>query len=111
MRIIFQLIIAFLALSALISVARKKRENLLGPLGAFFWIVFWAALVSIVSLPNIAQRVADMIGIGRGVDLVMYASIAVLFFVVFKLHIKVEGLKRDLTVIAREKALEDRSAK
>ncbi len=111
MRIIFQLIIAFLALSALISVARKKRENLLGPLGAFFWIVFWVALVSIVSLPNIAQRVADMIGIGRGVDLVMYASIAVLFFVVFKLHIKVEGLKRDLTVIAREKALEDRSAK
>ncbi len=111
MRIIFQLIIAFLALSALISVARKKRENLLGPLGAFFWIVFWVALVSIVSVPNIAQRIADIIGIGRGVDLVMYASIAVLFFVVFKLHIKVEGLKRDLTVIVRGQALEDKSVK
>lgn len=106
MRIIFQLVIAFLAFSALVSVARKKRENLLGPLGAFFWVVFWLALVSIVSAPMIAQWFADMIGIGRGVDLVMYVSIAVLFFVVFKLHIKIEGLKRDMTVVVRNQALQ-----
>jgi hypothetical protein len=107
MRIVFQIAVAVLSLAAIISVMSKKKENLLGPMGAFFWVIFWIALVSIVSVPSITQRIADLIGIGRGVDLVMYVSIAVVFFLVFKLHIKVEGLKRDVTRLVRSQALEE----
>lgn len=106
MRIIFQLSIALLSLIAIVSVIKKSREHFLGPLGAFFWIIFWIAFVSIVSVPNITQRIADMIGIGRGVDLVMYISLAVLFFLVFKLYIKVEGVKRNIAEVARKQTLD-----
>lgn len=106
MRIIFQLAIALLSLIAIISVLRKKNEQLLGPLGALFWVIFWIALISIVSLPTaFLDRFSQFIGIGRGVDLVMYASIALLFFVVFKLHIKIESMKRDITEVARKQTL------
>ncbi len=107
MRIIFQIAIAILSLVAIISVLRRKREHLLGPLGALFWIIFWVALISIVSLPTtVLDRLSQFIGIGRGVDLVMYISIAVLFFVVFKLYVKIESLKRDMTEIARKKTID-----
>ncbi len=108
MRILFQLAIALLSLTAIISVIKKRREHFLGPLGAFFWIVFWVALISIVSLPTaLLDRIANIIGIGRGVDLVMYISIALLFFLVFKLHIKLEAMKRDVTHVVRKQALEN----
>lgn len=107
MRIIFQLAIAFLSLIAIISVLRRKKEHLLGPLGALFWIIFWVALISIVSLPTtMLDHFSQFIGIGRGVDLVMYISIAVLFFVVFKLYIKIERMRRDMTEIARKKTID-----
>lgn len=107
MRIIFQLAIAFLSLVAIISAVRRKKEHLLGPIGALFWIIFWVALVSIVSLPTtLLDRFSQFIGIGRGVDLVMYIAIAMLFFIVFKLYIKIESMKRDMTEIARTKTLD-----
>ncbi|HRH23944.1 MAG TPA: DUF2304 domain-containing protein [Candidatus Magasanikbacteria bacterium] len=107
MRIIFQLAIAILSLIAIMSVLRRKKEHLLGPLGALFWIIFWVALISIVSLPTtLLDRFSQFIGIGRGVDLVMYVSIAILFFVVFKLYIRIESMRRDMTEIARKKTID-----
>ncbi len=107
MRIIFQLGIALLSLIAIVSVIRKRREHFVGPLGAMLWIIFWVAFVGVVSLPSITQTVADIIGIGRGVDLVMYVSIALLFFLVFKLHIKIEKIQRHVTKVVRERALKE----
>jgi hypothetical protein len=112
MRILFQLAIALLSLIAIVSVIRKRKEHLLGPVGALFWIIFWVALVSIISLPTtLLDTVSQFIGIGRGVDLVMYASIALLFFLVFKLHIKVEGLARDVVTLARSRTLDSTEVK
>lgn len=106
MRMLFQVAIALLSIISIVSVMKKRNEQLLGPLGAFFWIIFWIAFIGIVSVPNVTQYVADLIGIGRGVDLIMYSSIALLFFIVFKLHIKIEGLKRDLTEVVRNQTLD-----
>ena len=106
MRIVFQLAIALLSLFAIVSVMRKSREHLLGPVGALFWIIFWVAIASVVSVPNVTQQIADVLGIGRGVDLVMYLSIAILFFLVFKLYIQIESMRRSLTEIARKKTID-----
>ncbi len=108
MRIIFQLGIAVLSLVAIISVLRKQKEHFVGPMGALFWVVFWVAVVGTVSLPTeLLDRISRVIGIGRGVDLVMYTSIALLFFLIFKLHIKIEKMQRDMTQVIRDKALKE----
>lgn len=107
MRILFQIAIALLSVVAIMNVMRRKNEKLLGPLGAFFWILFWVAVAGIVSLPtNFLDRVSQGIGIGRGVDLVMYVAIALLFFLLFKLYIKIEMLKRSLIEVARKNTFE-----
>ena len=106
MLIIFQALFVLFVLFILFSVWQKRKEGLLGPKGMVFWIIFWLAVGTVVVWPNIVQKIADNFGIGRGADFVIYISIAVIFYLLFKLHVKVEGLRRDLTVIARKDALE-----
>jgi len=106
MLIIFQLLISIIVLIAIANVIAKKKDNTLGPKAMLFWILFWLAVVCVVIWPNSVQLIADYIGIGRGADVVVYSALVVLFFLVFKMNIKIEGLKRDLTKVVREKSLE-----
>lgn len=105
MIILFQILFILFALYAIFFVVKKKRDELLGPRGMFFWIVFWVGVIVVVVWPNSATQIAQLLGIGRGSDLVMYVGLALLFFIVFRLHIKIEAMNRDVTKVVREKAL------
>jgi len=104
---IFQSVVIACSFLLIIYTISRGRAHILSPFGAFFWILFWIGLAGVVSLPDMTQQVADMIGIGRGVDVVIYGSIALVFFIVFKLHIKIERMRRDLTALARGQALKE----
>src|SRR3989338_846583 len=97
MLLVFQGLFILFALAAIVNVTRRYRQGDFGIRGAWFWSIFWVAAMIVVALPENASRIAHVFGIGRGVDLVLYVSVAAIFFVLFRLHIKLEGLKRDLT--------------
>ncbi|PIZ95055.1 MAG: DUF2304 domain-containing protein [Candidatus Magasanikbacteria bacterium CG_4_10_14_0_2_um_filter_37_12] len=103
---IFQILLVLFCIFAIVGVLKRKEDNLLGPKGALFWIFFWVAVAIVVVWPNIVQRLADYIGIGRGVDLVTYLSISAIFYLLFKLHVKMESLKRDFTKVIRQDSLD-----
>lgn len=111
MLLVFQFLFVLFCLFAIYSVFQKRKEGLLGPKGIIFWIFFWFAVIIVVSWPNSVAKIADFFGIGRGADIVLYISIAVLFYIVFKLHIKLESIGRDITKITREVALSSESCK
>ena len=106
--LLFKIIFALLALSAIITVWQKKQKTLLGKKATYFWILFWLVLAVVVFWPNSTQILAEYIGIGRGVDLVIYVSIACIFYLIFRMNLKIEGLKRDLTEVVRDKAIRDK---
>ncbi len=107
MLVVFQVLLVLFCLFAIVGVLKRKEDDLLGPKGALFWILFWMVVAVVVVWPNIVQRLADYIGIGRGADLVIYLSIAAIFYLLFKLHVKMEGLKRDFTKVIRQDSLEE----
>ena len=55
--------------------------------------------------PNLTARVAELLGVGRGADVIVYASLAALFFIVFRLMVKIEKLNREITKVVRNDAL------
>lgn len=71
------------------------------------WLALWAALAVIGVLPQSASAVAGFLGVGRGVDLVMYVSLGALFFLVFRLYVKHEETEREITRLVREVSLKD----
>lgn len=106
MILIFQLL--FLAFSAIAigSVVMKKRSGLIGPRGAWFWVLFWLLADAAMLRPDSVTVLANHLGIGRGADFVLYVSLAVIFFLLFKLHLKIESIGRDITRVVRKDALE-----
>ncbi|MFA4830813.1 MAG: DUF2304 family protein [Patescibacteria group bacterium] len=105
MLIIFQILFSFFGLFAIISVFQKKKENKLGPKATIFWILFWLASIVIVLWPESASKIASYLGIGRGADMIIYISVAVIFYLLFKLNVKLDSLNRDVTKVIRNKAL------
>ncbi len=106
MLLIFQILFSLFSLTAIAAVIHRKHENLLGIRGALFWIVFWVAADSVVWWPHGATLLANQVGIGRGSDFVVYIALALIFFVLFRLHIKIESMNRDITQIVRQEALD-----
>ncbi len=107
MLFLFQLLFILFSLFAVISVVKRKREGLLGPKGAIFWIGFWLLAVFLVLWPNSTGVVANYLGIGRGADFVFYVSLVVIFYILFKLNVKLEAVGRDVTKIVRKESLEN----
>ena len=71
----------------------------------FFWLCIWSGLIVVVFLPDLASGLANIIGIGRGADFIIYFSIAMLFYLIFRLYVKLEETEREITVLVRESAI------
>ncbi len=84
----------------------KKGDITLGMM--FIWLLVWIVGVVVVLTPNSTFYAARFLGVTRGADAVVYSALAVLFFVVFRMLVSVEKLKREVTKLTRELALRDK---
>ncbi|MBU2542011.1 DUF2304 domain-containing protein [Patescibacteria group bacterium] len=107
MLILFQSLFTLFTLFAIWSVLSKRKSGLLGPKGTVFWVVFWLLASIFVWWPNSTVILANYLGIGRGTDLVLYVSLAIIFFVLFRLHVKIESIGRDITKVVRKDSLDN----
>lgn len=102
-----QIVLIGAALLGAIRTIRQFRAGLVPPVWLVFWLVFWVG-VSIVSLvPQLTDKLANLVGVGRGADVAVYISIVSLFALCFMLLMKIEDLERDLTRLVRTLALRE----
>lgn len=66
-------------------------------------------LVAIASIlrPELTTRVANLVGVGRGADLLLYVLTAVFLYVVVGFYLKFRDVERQVTVLARRLALDE----
>ncbi len=83
----------------------RASKQAIRPFEAVAWTVVWLGAAVLVSLPGIANFFADLVGIGRGVDLVIYISVFALFLLVFHLHLVHDRIEKSLTELVRHDAL------
>ncbi|NPA03341.1 MAG: DUF2304 domain-containing protein [Epsilonproteobacteria bacterium] len=69
-------------------------------------ILLYLFLAFLILFPQTADKVAEFFGIGRGVDLIIYLSIAVLSLIVAILYAKLKMTERAITKIIREIAVD-----
>lgn len=84
----------------------KHKELLLSE--AVGWMTLWFFGLVLSFKPDNASYFAKILGIGRGVDLVIYIALIILFYLQFRLMIRMEKNNRDITKVTREKTLEDK---
>jgi small membrane protein len=74
-----------------------------------FWMLVWTTATIAVFSPEQTTWVAQFLGIGRGVDVVIYSSIALLFYLVFRLHVYLEDIRSEISRLIRELSLKDKA--
>ena len=72
-----------------------------------FWLGIWAVALIAVFYPDETTRLARFAGIGRGADVIIYVSIAILFYLVFRLHVYLEDLRSQLSSLIREISVQE----
>jgi len=67
-----------------------------------FWFgIFTLATFGVID-PNFTTYIANLMGIGRGSDIVIYVSIMMLFYLIFRINVYIENIRHDITKLVRE---------
>lgn len=102
-----QIILLALILFFISRVVLRAREKLIPTKTAAFWLVIWLVALIGVILPKTTTQIAEVFGVGRGVDIIVYVSMALLFYLVFRIYVMIEDLRRDITTLVRQIALQN----
>jgi hypothetical protein len=63
------------------------------------------AAIALIIWPEITNRVAAYLNVGRGADLIFYVSILLFWYVILKLYIRIRNLEKLFTDVIRRDAL------
>lgn len=79
--------------------------------GFIFWTSLFTFAIIAVFFPRLTGELARAAGIGRGVDAVIYASLVLIFYLIFRLHIFIEDLRHEITTLVRKLSLQNSKEK
>ena len=101
-------VIALLVLMVLIviTVASTIRGRATRREG-FAWVLVWLAAGVAIAWPNVTTKVAHLLGIRRGADLVLYCAVVVMMVGFLMVFVRLRRLQRELTLIVRHLAIHD----
>jgi small membrane protein len=89
----------------------RAKDKKISTIELFFWLAIWGGLIIVVFFPGITSVIADIVGIGRGIDVIVYTSIGLLFYLIFRLYVKLEEVEREITLVIRDNALHGKKKK
>lgn len=90
---------------ALSRVYLRFREQSVSLAGLIGWTVFWAGVLIIVWEPGLSDQLAQFVGISRGTDVAIIASLLVIFYSLFRIYVQFEMQEREMTRLVRAIAL------
>lgn len=105
-----QQIIALVLISLmLIRLLRQKQRKQLVVGEFYLWLFFWLfAGVAIIFIKKIDFFVKVLGFSSSGIDVLLYLAVVFLFYIVFRLRLKIEKQDKIITKIVREIALSNK---
>jgi hypothetical protein len=71
------------------------------------WLALWILVGLAVLWPHKTDEIAQFLGVERGANLLIYLSILALFYLMFKILVKIEKIERRIAQIIRHISLKD----
>jgi len=99
-------LVIFLAFAASRVFLQWKNGNL-KIISFIFWVTIFCGAIFGITQPQITSNFAKLVGIGRGVDVILYFSVVILFYLLFRLYIYVENLRHEISDLISQLALKE----
>lgn len=103
-----QILVVLIVLFIISRLIVKFRARVISGLETILWLIFWVAVAVIVLLPETTSFLARYLGVGRGVDLVTYLAVIIIFYIIFHLFVRLRRMEQNITKIIRHIAIEEK---
>lgn len=71
------------------------------------WTLIWISVIVVTVFQDVLVAVSEIVGISRGTDLAVYVSIVALFYLLFRLYVRVDKQNQEMTRLVREIAIQN----
>jgi hypothetical protein len=105
---ILQVIMIIFALFAWSRAFLRIRDKEISVREFLFWSTIWVTTITVAVYPDVMWAITDLLGIGRAVDVLIYVSILLLFYLMFRVYVNTEKQSQQITKLVRELALKKR---
>jgi hypothetical protein len=85
----------------------RYKDRLLTLAGALFWSALWVLIILSVIFKEWTSSFSQYFGIGRGADLLLFGAVLFLSYLSFRLYVRVEEMRQDLTRLIRALAIRE----
>jgi len=102
-----QILVTIFIVFILLKLFLQKQKNKISLLSFLVWFMLWLAVLIVFWLPDMTSYLAAWLGIGRGADLVVYISILVIFYMIFKIFVRLNKIEEGITKVVRDDAIKN----
>ncbi len=104
---IIQIGLLIFLIFALSRVILRFKSSEVSLTGFIFWFTVFGTAIIFAVFPDLTSIIARGLHVGRGVDTVVYISIALLFYLVFRLYVYLQDIRHEITDIIKKIALRE----
>ena len=108
---LIQILIIIFALFALTRAMLRLKDNIISMAEFVFWSAIWIGVITVTLVPSTATVLAGMTGISSGTNMIMYLSIILLFYLVFRIYVKLDDHEQRTTKLIREMTINNHNSK
>ena len=106
-----QIIILLFGVFALSRAFLRVKDRQMAPSAFAFWTLIWAALILLALFPGPLTKVANLIGVSSGTNLLVIFAVMLLFYLIFRLYVKIDKTEKELTRLISELAIRESKRK
>ena len=105
------IIILIFSLFALSRVILRTQDKSISFKESLLWVIIWITIATFTIVPQATDKLSLLFGVGRGVDTAFFLSIIFLFYIIFRLYIKIDELDKNITTLTINSSKEINSLK
>jgi len=102
---VYQYIGIIIGIIGIIYTFLRFREGKMSLGMLFVWSIIWIILIGLYIYPEATGYFAGIIGIGRGLDVILILGLIGCYYLIFRIYNMIENIEREITHLAREMAL------
>ncbi|MBN1585410.1 DUF2304 domain-containing protein [Candidatus Uhrbacteria bacterium] len=102
---VIKAILSLICVAALIGVWTLSGKRRINTMAAWAWSGLWVLGLALTLFPELASRVATAVGVGRGVDFIVYLAVLLAFYLIFRIFVRLERIEGNITSLVSQESI------
>ena len=103
---LYQIIGTIIGLLAILWAILRFKEGKMSLGMISLWILIWIGVIYVSINPGSTNYLSLVVGIGRGLDVVLILGLFSCFYLIFRMYTMIENMEKEITQLVRELALQ-----